>query len=535
MATGLVAGAVAGTVVALAVVVGRATFTRVYLHAPEDVVGWPLVAAILVALLGAVLGAVGRIAAPVAGAAEGLPLGTIAGALLGAAVTSNPTGPWAGAVMGAGAGVLLGGALAPSEPGFRLAGVARAVRRRIPRPVGAVLAALLVAGVAAGGVATCRQDDVPLAPPGALPAPDTSEVASVVIFVGDAGEGTLATHPVLVKLRDDVERWSAGLGPGGEVVVVFLGDIVYPDGLHPPDAPEWPRDSLIVAHQVAAVEGPGARRGGARAIFVAGNHDWGLRRDWEGAVRLARLEAFFAARRQRGVRVSLEPRAGTGGPSVVDVGERLRLVLLDTAWWLLGAEPEEEEEVLAGVEAALAGAEGRAVVMAAHHPFVSAGPHGALLQWGESLGLRTLLARSGAMLQDLYSQPYRRLLRGLVDVFGRTGPPALFAGGHEHSLQVVRTEEPDVPPVSVVSGSASKLTRVGKLPGLTFGRSAPGYAILLARHDGELELRVDAAPARFLACAEEGGPPGSGAGGAGEGDCMAEALQAFRTVWMGPV
>jgi hypothetical protein len=135
-----------------------------------------------------------------------------------------------------------------------------------------------------------------------------------------------------------------------------------------------------------------------------------------------------------------------------------------------------------------------------------------------------LLARSGALLQDLNSEPYRELRLNLLDVFAEAGPPILFAGGHEHSLQVVRTERPSDPEFDLVSGATTKLTGVGCIPGLMFARSAPGYARLFVMKDGSLELFIQAAPPRFLKC-PEADPQRS--------RCMEEGVAAYKTVWAG--
>jgi hypothetical protein len=537
---GLLVGLLAGAVVTIAFVVARAALLKVYFHSFEETIGWPAVPLVLLVLAGVALGLAGRLGRLAIGAAVGAGLGAGLGALFGSAVTADSTGPWAGGVIGAGAGVLLGGVLAALAPGSRIGGRVVSARHRLPlsgaQVVGAAVVVVALTGVA---LASLARSEAPSALPaaGAVPPPDTSSVEAVVIFVGDAGEATLLTHPVVARLRDDVEAWSRALGPEGEVVVVYLGDIVYPYGLSAPDAPARARDSTRIDAQVAVVGGPEARRIGARGVFVMGNHDWGERQDWEGAVRVIRLGEFIDRRRAEGLRVSVEPPPSTGGPSVLDVGTHLRLLFLDTAWWLLDAEREAKDRVIAGVEGALESAGARKVALAAHHPFESGGSHGALTALGSTLGLRFILSRSGARLQDLYSAPYRELRNDLQDVFRRTGPPVLFAGGHDHSLQVVRASDPDAPGTSLVSGSGSKLSGVGIVSGTRFAGSLPGYATVLVHRDGTLRLRVDATPARYQSCPEAGSDPEGQAlsSAAAGGDCMTEGVAAFRTVWAGPI
>ena len=86
------------------------------------------------------------------------------------------------------------------------------------------------------------------------------------------------------------------------------------------------------------VNGPNAVRRGVQGIFVAGNHDWGQAAGAGGAKRLQNQEDLLTRMRERGTPVWLLPKAGTPGPHVFDVGQHLRILLLDTAWWLLTAE-----------------------------------------------------------------------------------------------------------------------------------------------------------------------------------------------------
>lgn len=535
---GLLVGLVAGFVVALAWVVTRAVLLDVYIHAFEEIAGWPGLPLPALAIAGAALGATGHLIPPTIGALLGGAVGTGLGALAGLAVTSDPSAPWAGGTIGAGAGLLIGAALSAAPPARRVGGGLQWVGRRIwLRRRAAAVVIVIFAGVIA---ASLLDRDVVVPPAfldtGAVEPPDTSLVSDVVLFVGDAGNGTLRTLPALARLREDVERWSRALGPDGRVVVVYLGDIVYPAGLSAPDDPTWSRDSTRLAAQVEVVAGEHARRAGARGIFVMGNHDWGQDDDFDGAVRVHRMAEFLERRRAEGPLVSVEPAAGTGGPSVLDLGDRIRLVFLDTAWWLLDAEPDAKDQVIEGVAAALAGAGGREVVLAAHHPFESGGTHGALTEIGATVGVRTVLSQSGALLQDLRSEPYRELRARLLEVFGRVGRPALFAGGHDHSLQVVRTEDPEGPRISLVSGAMSKLSGVGLVAGTLFAQSIPGYAVLLVHEDGRLMLRMEAAPSEYLSCpADEAAVVEQADAAPDGGGCMSEGVAAFRTVWVGPI
>jgi hypothetical protein len=321
-------------------------------------------------------------------------------------------------------------------------------------------------------------------------------------------------------MREEVEAWSTALDGRGHVRMLVLGDIVYPEGVHSPSDPRRETDSLYLTSQISVLGGPKAEDAGARGLFIPGNHDWGQEEDFAGARRLVRLDGFLTSWRGPGQgRVELTPPAGDGS-EVRDVGEHLRLVLLDTAWWLLGREDGEREAFLDRVREALRTAGNRRVVVAAHHPLETGGPHGAGVDLGSFLGIRLLLKRAGILVQDLDSRPYASLKSALMTIFEEEGPPALFVAGHDHSLQLFAGRPQQSPP-SVVVGSSSKLTGVSAAPDMRFGRSEPGYGKILIHHDGTLRLELSAAPARYLRCPPEPEAP----------ECMAEGVDAYRIVW----
>lgn len=358
--------------------------------------------------------------------------------------------------------------------------------------VGAALAAALVA-------AACgKTPSLPEAHPVAEPPP--GEVESVVFVVGDAGLALPGRSPVLERLRLDVETWAARLARDSAVIVLFVGDNSYPDGVHARGTPAYAEDRKHLLAQAAVVDGPAAGRYRTPAIFLAGNHDWGRNPAPAGLVQLLHQDTLLDSLRAAGHDVRLLPAPGKPEAAVIDVERHLRIVLLDTSWWLLGSSSREQDILLGRIRAALRGANGRAVMMVSHHPFKSGSSHGGLVPFWKTLGVRYLLARSGALLQDLNSIPYRRLVVGMRGIFRETGAPLVYAGGHDHALQVIERVDPDDPAHMLVSGAASKTGRVGYTEGMRYKGAKAGYMRLETLKNGQVYLFVTAADPRYQAC-----------------------------------
>jgi hypothetical protein len=200
------------------------------------------------------------------------------------------------------------------------------------------------------GAAACASAPPPPSPVPALP-PESIETS--LYLIGDAGAPDSVREPVLLALRQEL----ASRGRHSQRVVIFLGDNAYPKGLPAPDQPGRRTAELNLAAQVESITASGAT-----GYFVPGNHDWAKhgREGWDAIKR----QAAFIDSAGNGT-VSLHPHGGCPGPDVVDVGIRLRLVLLDTQWWLhRGPKPQDptsdcptdaEWEIVDSLRAALTG------------------------------------------------------------------------------------------------------------------------------------------------------------------------------------
>ena len=335
---------------------------------------------------------------------------------------------------------------------------------------------------------------VPIIPP--------DRIETSLYLIGDAGAPDTLREPVLQALRRELST------DPGRSLVVFLGDNAYPRGLPAPGQPGRRAAEFNLAVQVETITSSGDS-----GFFVPGNHDW-AKYSAGGWAAIQRQGAFIDAA-GRGA-VSLRPRGGCPGPDVVDVGTRLRLILLDTQWWLhSGPKPRDpvstcradsEREIVDSLRTDLAGAAGRLVVVAGHHLLISGGEHGGHFNWRDHLfplravvpwlwvplpllgSLYPAAREEGISSQDVTSRPYRRMIKAFTRAFAGA-PPALYATGHDHNLQVIRGGPAKLLLISG-GGIYGHTSEVSRIYGTLFARDASGYARLDIPRSGPARLSI---------------------------------------------
>jgi hypothetical protein len=286
---------------------------------------------------------------------------------------------------------------------------------RTPDGLAALLLMLLLTASAGG----CR-------PPKTFDEPKPQDIETSLFLIGDAGE----PDPRAIGAPLDSLTAQAAVAPQRSIII-FLGDNVYPEGIPEEGHAEWADARRRLEAQVLAIPQ------GARGIFLPGNHDWA----GETAFGLfsIRLQEKMIAALSHGRDVRMTPSNGCPGPVTIDVG-RLRLITLDTQWWLhefiVRDETTRCNTSIAGVTSELRGqvsapGTARVVVVAGHHPLMTGGVHGGYC------GMTAPFRRFAGHSQDVMSGSNRRMRDSLESAF-LASPPLVYAAGHDHSLQVLR-------------------------------------------------------------------------------------------------
>lgn len=326
----------------------------------------------------------------------------------------------------------------------------------------------------------------------ALPGP----IEAVLYLIGDAGDANPARTDVLAQLAGDLDARLAET-PSAPVMVAFLGDNIYDDGL-PTEPSEEDLEKLR-----GQVETLGAHAG-VRGVFLPGNHDWANGASFSDGRAAIERQIEWVQHASSGANVTFLPDDGCPGPATAELGATVRLVFVDTEWLL--RDPERRcgtaDEFYARLTRVLEGSADRRVLVLAHHPLVSGGPHGGNVAPLENGPFVYYLARrSGTAIQDLSSRRYSEVVRRLRDAIAASGVrPLAFAAGHDHTLQVVGMSGPGTPMYQLVSGAGSKTERSKWIPGMRFATDGYGYMRLDFRSEGVgltvFAREVDGGPVR---------------------------------------
>jgi hypothetical protein len=296
--------------------------------------------------------------------------------------------------------------------------------------------------------------------------PEQADLIHRVVLVGDAGV-PMDSEPVLESLT----RWADAHAE--QTSVLFLGDNVYPAGVEE-DAVEEGEE--ILRKQVSATR--------ATRIFVPGNHDWGH----VGADRLLRQQSYLDANG-----VEFIPRDGCPGPVLrpllapgAETTRGISFLAFDIDPWYFGEDVlpncpgnKTPEELGAELGQLLKANEGQWMLVGAHHPLRTGGPHGGFSRGALADFLTGALFLVFGTLQDTYEEPYRAIMAPIERALA-AAPPTLYVAGHDHNLQVL--EGGDHADYQLISGAGATVRvrdgHVTNIDGTLFAHGHAGFMVV---------------------------------------------------------
>ncbi len=280
-----------------------------------------------------------------------------------------------------------------------------------------------------------------------------------VYLIGDAGEDTISGKALLLLKNELLANPNSS--------VVFLGDNIYPAGFHKNDQ----NSVLRLESQLYILK---EYRG--NAFMIPGNHDWDAQRR-KGVFVLNDQQVYVEKYlKQTTIKnkdsITFSPSSGLPGPEAILLNNGLRLIIIDTQWFLhfhskeyVGSVKQTKEKFQKELDSMLLRAknDNEQVIIAAHHPIYSNGSHGKRKQPFRFLVNYTPFQIFGLMginrlyAQDISNPRYKRMRKQFLSTINKYDN-IIYVSGHDHNLQCFKENGNRF----IVSGSGSKRSKLMK-------------------------------------------------------------------------
>jgi hypothetical protein len=275
-----------------------------------------------------------------------------------------------------------------------------------------------------------------------------------VYLIGDAGEDTISGKALLL-LKEQLEA-------DPESAVVFLGDNVYPDGFI---INERKSEAGIESQLNILKDYKGS------AYFIPGNHDWDAQKR-RGLKKITDQKDYVESYLKKNSQIKNKedkiflPGKGLPGPETLMLNEKLRLILIDTQWFLhfykknkIDSKKNTEKIFYRKLDSLLQHSKlnKENVIVAGHHPMYTNGSHSRKLQpWRFMVNCTPfqvcgLLGLNRLFSQDLAQPKYRKMRKSMLLIFNKYDN-ITYTSGHDHNLQFFKVAGNKY----IVSGSGSK-------------------------------------------------------------------------------
>jgi hypothetical protein len=321
-----------------------------------------------------------------------------------------------------------------------------------------------------------------------------------VYLIGDAGKDT-AQSGAVAFLKDEIEK-----NPNS--TVVFLGDNVYPRGVEKEISLKGglSKSQKKMNAQLRIFKGFKGK-----VFMLPGNHDWD-KCSWNGKQKVMEEASYVNTYMRENSSVDnrfsgvFYPENAGPGPHAFLLTKGLRLIILDTQWWLqqqffhpVGKDPGQnkkatEHRFYKSLDSLLdySRLHNEKVIMAAHHPLYSIGKHSLKKEPWRSLVNYTpfqilgLLGLNRVYMQDTEQPRYKRMKQKLLKVMAPYNN-IIYACGHDHNMQFSLHDSL----YHIVSGSGSMHSKLKKDRAVLFScKNQLGFYKLSCFADGL--IRVEA-------------------------------------------
>jgi len=315
-----------------------------------------------------------------------------------------------------------------------------------------------------------------------------------LFLIGDTGKDSIPSE-VLYLMEFETNNYKNS-------AVVFLGDNVYPRGIHPNANPQSTAVRTLINQLDLFNEYQG------QLYITPGNHDWANgKRNGANYIKAQEknIEEWRAKNKSLKNEKNLFPSDVLPGPSSIVPKKGIRLVFINSQWFLQKNVPKKKRKTIAKSFERLdsiinlAKKQNETIVILAHHPIYSNGKHASAKQPFRFLIQYTPFQIFGLMglnryfRQDLRNIQYRRYIDGITDVMDKY-ENLIYISGHEHNLQHFHIDNNHF----IISGSGSKLDRLSHYyhQARLMEDQQMGYIRLIFHEDGNVSLAAHGTKSR---------------------------------------
>jgi hypothetical protein len=317
-----------------------------------------------------------------------------------------------------------------------------------------------------------------------------------VFLIGDTGKDTIPSEAMYLMAFEAIGNENCS--------VVLLGDNVYPKGNLSGKNDAFEKRVLFSQIELLSTFS-------GKVFMIPGNHDW--RAGKTTGLKSVKYQAALTNDYSKHNSIIQNsgsiyfPDPGKPGPYAVDIHKSVKLIMIDSQWWLHydlfhqvetnsdNSVREEKARFLIKLDSILNDAEknNQLPIVVGHHPVFTNGSHSHkrepfrlafnytpfhVFSW---LGLNRLLR------QDITQPRYKQFRRALNQVFMKH-PNVIYASGHEHNMQYLTNQKTH----HIVSGSGSKITPLDryKFPAKFMDDQQHGFFRISLHQSGAVTLEA---------------------------------------------
>ncbi|MFC2112630.1 hypothetical protein ACFLTA_05115 [Bacteroidota bacterium] len=320
-------------------------------------------------------------------------------------------------------------------------------------------------------------------------AQENESLEQVVYLIGN----TATREMNIAHLSELNEHLQAERSP---FTIIHLGDILQPE--LPESSPSG------INHFFDLVNGNSK----GRILFTSGDKDWN--NSGRDGLRMVRKLEKEIEIHQQGSNIFL-PSDGCPGPEIIDLSPNLRLIAINTQWWLhpfdIPEAPDSDcsnltkEEFIESLEEAIEESDGKNILIIGHHPIISAGVYGGHMTFQKHMfpfadanpnnripvpilgSFYAAYRQNVGTVRDMANEDYQELVNNMSDILTQH-PGLVYASAHDYSLQLLEKEKG----YQIVSGSINEKEPTGNEQGVLFSGSEYGFTKIEYYKSGKIKI-----------------------------------------------